>query len=265
MIVPLSDAKSVPVLEGYGEVEHCYKFPDKSIPTCDGSDYVEPIYDGGNYCYIPSLGCNQWVVMEGVLSYMVGEYGKQYESIEVLSSEEEQAFESALRNGELNWLEDGVCIYCRMVYPYVGKYVMEPASLHEGKCSWIDIYGGRRACDHLFADFSSYNCYQNPADADERCWDDLETALFADEEEEELLLPLLFLSEIILDEVPCELGISYFKTSTGLSFSLYAEKYTEPSLVVGYNDGKCYGKLEAGKATGTINFNYNGTVYHLVD
>ncbi len=69
----------------------------------------------------------------------------------------------------------------------------------------------------------------------------------------------------IVSERLCEIGVGAIKTSTGLSFSLYAEKYTEPSLVVGYNDGKCYGKLEAGKATGTINFNYNGAVYHLVD
>lgn len=69
----------------------------------------------------------------------------------------------------------------------------------------------------------------------------------------------------IVSERLCEIGVGAIKTSTGLSFSLYAEKYTEPSLVVGYNDGKCYGKLEAGKAAGAINFNYNGTVYHLVD
>lgn len=69
----------------------------------------------------------------------------------------------------------------------------------------------------------------------------------------------------IVSERLCEIGFGAIKTSTGLSFSLYAEKYTEPSLVVGYNDGKCYGKLETGKATGAINVNYNGTVYHLVD
>ena len=69
----------------------------------------------------------------------------------------------------------------------------------------------------------------------------------------------------IVSERLCEIGVGAIKTSTGLSFSLYAEKYTEPSFVVWYNDGKCYGKLEAGKATGSINFNYNGTVYHLVD
>lgn len=71
-------------------------------------------------------------------------------------------------------------------------------------------------------------------------------------------------TEIVL-ETPCDIGINQIKTSTGLSFALYAEKYTEPSLVVGHNDGKCYGKLEPGNATGTINFNYNGTVYHLID
>lgn len=71
-------------------------------------------------------------------------------------------------------------------------------------------------------------------------------------------------TEIVL-ETPCDIGISQIKTSAGLSVALYAEKYTEPSLAIGYNDGKCYGKLETGNATGTINFNYNGTIYHLVD
>ncbi len=66
-------------------------------------------------------------------------------------------------------------------------------------------------------------------------------------------------------EVLCTIGISQIKTSTGLSFALYAEKKTQPSLAIKYNNGICYGKLESGSASSTINFNYNDAVYHLVN
>ena len=66
-------------------------------------------------------------------------------------------------------------------------------------------------------------------------------------------------------EVLCAIGISQIKISTGMSFALYAEKYTQPSLAIKYNDGICYGKLEQGNQSGTMNFNYNGTVYHLAN
>lgn len=64
-------------------------------------------------------------------------------------------------------------------------------------------------------------------------------------------------------ETPCEIGISKLMVSTGDSFSLWAEKYTEPSLVVEYNNQKCYGKLESG--TGTLNIQFDGAVYHVVN
>lgn len=68
-----------------------------------------------------------------------------------------------------------------------------------------------------------------------------------------------------MDEVLCETGVSNLKTSTGLSFSLYAEKYTEPSLAVQYNGQICWAKLEAGQASNSINVNYQDTIYHVVD
>ncbi|MBO5739864.1 MAG: hypothetical protein J6R52_02245, partial [Alphaproteobacteria bacterium] len=63
----------------------------------------------------------------------------------------------------------------------------------------------------------------------------------------------------------CTIGISQIKTSTGLAFALYAEKYTQPSMAIKYNNGICYGKLEQGNQSGTMNFNYNGVVYHLIN
>lgn len=64
---------------------------------------------------------------------------------------------------------------------------------------------------------------------------------------------------------PCTAGISAIKTSTGLSFPLYAEKYTEPSVAVMYNNITCYSNLEIGQSSNTININYNGTIYHLTN
>lgn len=61
----------------------------------------------------------------------------------------------------------------------------------------------------------------------------------------------------------CDIGITKFKTSSGLEFQLYAEKYTTPSLVVLYNGQKCYGKLGQGRAQNTINLMFDGAVYHL--
>lgn len=64
---------------------------------------------------------------------------------------------------------------------------------------------------------------------------------------------------------PCDAGISAIKTSTGLSFTLWAEKYTEPSLAVQYNGTTCWAKLETGQASATINIRHQDSVYHVVD
>ncbi len=232
-------------LEGYGEVEHCYKFPDESIPTCDGSEYVDTRYASKSYCYIPSLNCNILVEVEAAFSYSPSKLASLYKEISVISPSEV--------NGD-----NPAYLYCRMVKPYVAHWV----GFHDNP-SYDRLM--MQACGNLYIDEDYwYSCYQNVADKDDYCWDMFYYAAYY-KDEEEPFLTALFATEIPVEYKKCELGISNFKTSTGLSFALYAEKYTEPSLVVGYNDGKCYGKLETGRATGTINFNYNGTVYHLVD
>ncbi len=63
----------------------------------------------------------------------------------------------------------------------------------------------------------------------------------------------------------CDSGITVLKTSTGLSFSLYAEAHTTPALNIEYNDKICYGNLAQGQASNSINIKYNNTVYHLTD
>ena len=71
--------------------------------------------------------------------------------------------------------------------------------------------------------------------------------------------------DVGLRNLDIALGISQIKTSTGLSFALYAEKYTEPALAIEYNNGKCYGMLDLGRATNTINIIHNNEIYHLID
>ena len=61
----------------------------------------------------------------------------------------------------------------------------------------------------------------------------------------------------------CEIGISKLMVSTGDSFQLYAEQYTEHALVVQYKDQRCYLKLEEGK--GGLNIMANDTIYHVVE
>lgn len=61
----------------------------------------------------------------------------------------------------------------------------------------------------------------------------------------------------------CNIGISQLKTSTNLSFTLFSERITTPSLNVSYNNSVCYAPLFAGSATNSINIRYNDKIYHL--
>lgn len=62
----------------------------------------------------------------------------------------------------------------------------------------------------------------------------------------------------------CGAGVTALKTSGGLSFPLYSDKSTSPSICVKYNDTICYVDLVAGNSVGAVNIEYNGEVYHTV-
>ncbi|MBQ2858812.1 MAG: hypothetical protein IJE82_00420, partial [Alphaproteobacteria bacterium] len=64
--------------------------------------------------------------------------------------------------------------------------------------------------------------------------------------------------------IPCAAGITTLRTGTGVSIPLWAERGTEPSLCVKYNDMVCYANLEAGNSPDAINIKYNNVVYHAV-
>lgn len=60
----------------------------------------------------------------------------------------------------------------------------------------------------------------------------------------------------------CSFG-SALKTSTGLSFPLYATKVTTVAINIQQNGVTCYVPLEAGNGgSGSLNLSYNGNTYH---
>jgi len=65
---------------------------------------------------------------------------------------------------------------------------------------------------------------------------------------------------------PCELGARRLNTSNGILVPLYSERQSTPTLNVLFPDGgMCYGNLVSGAARGSINMNYNNTIYHTTD
>lgn len=222
-------------LQGYGTVERCFVEPDKSIPTCDGTDYVD-VFLNGVYCYVVELDCNIMVKTEAVLSPMKTEVAQIHEEIT----------EPAIVYGNN--------VFCKMTYPYEGLYV---ALFGGGIFSDLQM-DADYSCVSLYLD-DGYDCYQN-RDGDD-CEFEYYPGSFYTTEKQELFLSALFATEI--PENLCTIGISNLMVSTGDSFQLYAEQYTEPSLVVQYNDEKCYVKLESGP--GKLNINYNGEIYHAVE
>ncbi len=70
---------------------------------------------------------------------------------------------------------------------------------------------------------------------------------------------------MLASAAPCAAGVTTLRTGTGVSVPLWAEKSTEPSLCVKYNEMVCYADLELGQVTNGININYNNLIYHLVD
>ncbi len=230
-------------LRGYGEVERCYVVPDKSIPTCDGSAYSDwgGYSNGVNFCYVSSLGCNMPVVVKGYVSYEPTELYEVHDNLITITEEQ--------------WVADGrswAYSYCRMEYPYVGRYI----GYIDGMLPFDDVY----MCSLLYSSTDYYSCYQNQDDAYEACWEDYGYGFFGSSEEQDAFFSVFFEPQ---PEIPCEIGISRLMVSTGDAFRLWAEKYTEPSLVVQYNDEKCYVKLESG--VGNLNINFNGEIYHAVE
>ena len=150
--------------------------------------------------------------------------------------------------------------WCKMTSPYQGVYwVFTGYSTYSDqwdKAQKLCVNGdltGRAACvyrcGHLW---NAAKMYENQ-----------EYAIHGFYTDENLLKVKrgLFASEVM--ETPCEIGISKLMVSTGDSFRLWAEQYTEHALVVQYNNEKCYIKLESG--IGKLNVKYGTEIYHAVE
>ncbi len=59
----------------------------------------------------------------------------------------------------------------------------------------------------------------------------------------------------------CDAGISHPRVGN-LTLPLFPRTYSSPTLAVGIGGRVCYGVLYPGRATGAINININGTIYH---
>ncbi len=184
---------------------------------------------------------------------------------EFMCSRESGAFGDGTEEVLLPVTEDsGGSCWCRMTYPYVGVW----AYAGELPYSAEDVYEMCSYGDRAHpCKFNCRNLWINDlCDADGTndggdCESDYGLG-FEDEVSRDKYLSVLFATEWS-KELPCEIGVSRVMLSTGNSFALYAEKYTERALVVQYNDQKCYGKLESGR--GILNIRVDGEIYHLVE
>ena len=154
--------------------------------------------------------------------------------------------------------DNGNC-WCKMTAPYEGEYWVST-----GYATFGDEYGT-----------AQYRCEQNDFVREScvwRCshlWN--QAKLYYNQEmmyygyytDEGLIAYKTALFADGPPEIPCEIGISKLMVSTGDSFQLYAEQYTEHALVVQYKDQRCYLKLEEGK--GGLNIMANDTIYHVVE
>lgn len=61
----------------------------------------------------------------------------------------------------------------------------------------------------------------------------------------------------------CGAGVTKLVVGTGVSYNLYAEKSTSPSLVVRVQSGQqCYANLASGTESGALHVSFNGVTYH---
>ncbi len=63
----------------------------------------------------------------------------------------------------------------------------------------------------------------------------------------------------------CSAGVTYLRTSTGVSVPLFSVRNTSPSINIEVDNNRCYIDLVPGGATNAINVRFNGQTYHTVN
>lgn len=147
--------------------------------------------------------------------------------------------------------------WCKMTVPYEGLWV------YHGIYGQTEKYCDGSSSMSYFSEYCSARCAELwLVDNSGNAWlDNYNNGFRGTATELDAIKAGLFTPVVL--ETPCEIGISKLMLSTGDGFTLWAEKYTEPSIVVRYNNQKCYVKLEQG--AGRLNVKYNGAVYHATD
>lgn len=152
---------------------------------------------------------------------------------------------------------NNVHCWCKMTVPYEGLWV------YRGTYTTLEQYCDGSSSEAMFLEYCSVHCAEMwlAGNSGNAFLDAYQRGFGGTATELDAIKAGLFSPTSA--EVPCEIGISKLKVSNGLAFQLWAEKYTEPALVVQYNDEKCYVKLDAG--LGKLNINFNGQIYHAID
>ena len=194
---------------------------------------------------VKKIGCitkdGEWsdVSVEAVCAIETGEYLSLFENVTEATD------------------DSAVTCFCRMVFPYSGSYVLRNDFVKDGLVpEGMRLQSCEVECEYMCARlWVRASCGED----ENYCIDQELESWFYDDGELDSYLVALFSKP----ETPCTIGISKLMVSTGDSFQLYAEQYTEHALVVQYNDEKCYLKLEEGQ--GGLNVMANGIIYHVIE
>lgn len=159
--------------------------------------------------------------------------GVRYEGVSVCSSQE--ATENYEMLDEIS-LDYGSNCWCKITSPFDGKYVFFTNMLH-----------------HNSGDLCDLNC---------KCGEEI---MYYDDILSYSNVMIKNLHNALLNSQKKKAAACYLKTSTGVSLPLYDVKSTSPALHVLRDGVIYYGNMELGQGTNTLNVDYNGVIYHLVE
>lgn len=157
--------------------------------------------------------------------------GVRYEGVTICAAEQGVYLE---KQNDIDLTPGNMC-WCKITSPFDGAYVFFAGYYHSGVVS----------------------CGVNCSCGGEEVMGPQGIGVSADE--------IMQLHNALLNSQKKKLAACYLKTSTGVSLPLYDVKSTSPALHVLRDGVLYYGNMELGRGTNTLNVNYNGAIYHLVE